>query len=342
VRTLTRRELNRALLARQLLLERAPLALPQALERVCGIQAQYAPSMYFGLWSRLDGFEPAALTAALHAREVVQATLMRVTIHLVSARDLRPMAAAVREARRALWLRSWKEPGAEAMADAARMLAERLREGPLPRREVEALIGKEEARAVGLWVDLVRVPPSGTWERRRADLYGLAEDWVGPPDVDEREAVDHLVRRYLEAFGPAAKRDAAAWSGVAQLDFAWDRVRTVSYRDEKGRELLDLPGRPLPPADTPLPPRFVGSWDQALLAYADRDRIIPPEILPLQLTLSGAQTVLVDGRVAASWTIEDGRMVITPHADFPKEPVREEALRTARFLEARPEVVFSA
>ena len=134
----------------------------------------------------------------------------------------------------------------------------------------------------------------------------------------------------------------SSWAGVAQSDFNVDGVETVSYRDEKGRVLLDLPSRPLPPADTPLPPRFVGSWDQALLAYADRDRIIPPEILPLQLTLSGAQTVLVDGRVAASWTIEEGRMVITPHADFPREAVREEALRTARFLEARPEVAFSA
>ena len=125
VRTLTRRELNRALLARQLLLERAPLALPEALERVGGIQAQYAPSMYFGLWSRVAGFGPAALTAALEAREVVQGTLMRVTIHLVSPRDYWPLAVAVREARRALWLRAWKEPGAEAMAAAARTLAAR-------------------------------------------------------------------------------------------------------------------------------------------------------------------------------------------------------------------------
>jgi len=148
-----------------------------------------------------------------------------------------------------------------------------------------------------------------------------------------------VLARYLEAFGPAAKRDVAAWSGVAQSDVAWERVETVSYRDEKGRELLDVPGRALPPADTPLPPRFVGSWDQALLAYADRDRIIPPEILPLQLTLSGAQTVIVHGRVAASWIVEDGRIVITPHADLPRAAVREEALRVARFVEARPEVV---
>ena len=124
MRTLTRRELNRALLARQLLLERSDAPLPDALERVCGIQAQYAPSMYFGLWSRLRDFAPATLTRALEASEVVQGTLMRVTIHLVSPRDYWPFASAVRDARRALWLRAWKEPDTAAMAEAARTLHE--------------------------------------------------------------------------------------------------------------------------------------------------------------------------------------------------------------------------
>src|SRR4029079_11234293 len=122
MRTLTRRELNRALLARQLLLERPDAALPDALERVCGIQAQYAPSMYFGLWSRLQNFEREQLTSALEQGTVVQGTLMRVTIHLVSPADYRPFAVAVREARRTLWLRAWKEPGADEMTAAAATL----------------------------------------------------------------------------------------------------------------------------------------------------------------------------------------------------------------------------
>jgi len=215
VRTLTRRELNRALLARQLLLERAPLALPEALERVGGIQAQYAPSMYFGLWSRVEGFEPAALTAALEAREVVQGTLMRVTIHLVSPRDYWPLAVAVREARRALWLRAWKEPGADEMAAAARTLAAALGGGALPRKEVEALVGKPAARGIHLWLDIVRVPPSGTWGRRRADLFGAAADWLPAAEEPAPDAAaDHLVRRYLEAFGPASRKDVQSFTGL--------------------------------------------------------------------------------------------------------------------------------
>ena len=137
------------------------------------------------------------------------------------------------------------------------------------------------------FLPLVQLPPAGPLSRQRAERGSCS------PAPLRDAAADVVFTRYLEAFGPAAKRDISSWAGVAQSDFTID-IETVSYRDEKGRELLDLPGRPLPPADTPLPPRFVGSWDQALLAYADRDRIIPPEILPLQLTLSGAQP--------SSWT----------------------------------------
>ena len=189
MRTLSQRQLNRALLARQGLLERAELPLPRALEQSAGIQAQYAPSMYIALWSRLEHFARDSLTAALEQRAVVQATLLRVTIHLVSPRDFWPFALATRAARRTLWLRATPDPpSAQAMAAAARTLQRRLaRGGQLRRSEIEQLVGKQRARGVGLWLDLVRLPPSGTWERRRADLFGLAEDWVGAPDVDVRE-----------------------------------------------------------------------------------------------------------------------------------------------------------
>src|SRR5829696_813959 len=216
-RALSTGELNRALLARQLLLDRGTAPLPRALERVGGIQAQYAPSMYVGLWSRLDGLAREQLKRALERRAVVQGTLMRVTIHLVSRADYWPIALATREQRRAAWRRPRPGIAEEAMAEAARLLRERLQGGDeLQRTEIEALVGKERAPAVGLWLDLVRVPPSGTWERRRADRYALAEDWIGPPppDLTAEDGVDLLVRRRLGGFGPASVAAIAGWAGL--------------------------------------------------------------------------------------------------------------------------------
>ncbi len=175
-RTLTRRELNRALLARQHLLERTEATVPRALERLGGLQAQYAPSMYIGLWSRLVDFPRESLTRLLERGTVVQATLMRVTIHLVARRDFWPFALATRDARRKLWLTSRRGAlSQDDMAEAAEILRPRLADGPLRRTDIEQLVGNERASSVGLWIDLVRVPPAGTWARRRADLYGLAE-----------------------------------------------------------------------------------------------------------------------------------------------------------------------
>ena len=151
-----------------------------------------------------------------------------------------------------------------------------------------------------------------------------------------------MLSRYLAAFGPASRRDVAAWAGVAQRDFAeaWARLDTVAHRDEQGTELFDLPGQPLPPASTPLPVRLLAHWDQPLLAYADRERIIPPEVRPLKLTLSGEPAVTVDGRVAASWNVErEGdavRLRVTPHIEIrraARAEIRAEAERTARFCE---------
>jgi Winged helix DNA-binding domain len=329
VRTLTRRELNRALLARQLLLERAPLPLPEALERLCGIQAQYAPSMYFGLWSRLRDFEPHALTSALERREVVQGTLMRVTIHLVSPRDYRPFAVAVREARRALWLRAWKEPDADAMAEAASALRAALgARGALPRKEVEALIGKPATRGIHLWLDIVRVPPSGTWERRRADLFGAAEDWLpngSEPDPDA--AMDHLVRRYLTAFGPASRKDVQSFTGLSltALKPVIERVATARYEDEDGGELLDVSGAPLPDGDTPAPPRLLPTWDATLLVHARRTGLLPERFRPLIFHTRNPQsnpTFLVDGEVAGTWKLDNDGFSAEPFERVPATAMR--------------------
>jgi len=183
---------------------------------------------------------------------------------------------------------------------------------------------------------LVQLPPAGHWDDRRRPAFV-----VDPrPRPDPAEAAALVLSRYLDAFGPASRRDVAAWAGVAQRDFAaaWERLETVTYRDEAGTELHDLPGRPLPPATTPLPVRLLAHWDQPLLAYADRERILAPAVQALKLTLSGDPTVTVDGRVAASWALERegdvARLAVTPHVELARgarAEIREEALRTVRF-----------
>jgi hypothetical protein len=338
VRTLSQRELNRALLARQLLLERGRMPLPRALERVGGIQAQYAPSMYIGLWSRLEGLERDALTGALERRSVIQATLMRSTIHLVSKADFWPLALATRAARRESWRRSLIDaPSPRAMATAARRLRAAL-DGPLTRKEIEALLGKSTARAVGLWIDLVRVPPSGTWERRRADLYAAAEDWLGPPpDVDDPAA--HLVRRYLAAFGPAAPKDVANFTGLppAELRPLFDRLELRRFRSEDGAALLDVPRAPLPDPETPAPPRFLPTWDATLLVHARRTGLLSEEHRRRIFTVRTPHsfpTFLVDGRVAGTWRYEDGAIRLDPFGPLDaatRRELRQEADRLAEF-----------
>ena len=211
-RVLTQRELNRALLARQLLLEPTRLPLPRAVERMGCVQSQYAPSTYVGLWSRVAGLERDAVTRALERRTLVQGTLMRNTIHVVSRRDYWPLAIAIREERRA-WSQRVQKPDERELRRAAERLRRFLAGGPRRQREIQ------EAGlwlpGIGLWTNLVRVPPCGTWERRRADLFGLAEEWVGPePELSELDAREHLVRRYLGAFGPAPRTDIADWAGM--------------------------------------------------------------------------------------------------------------------------------
>ena len=330
-RVLAERELNRALLARQMLLERAPVAIPRALERMGGLQAQYAPSMYVGLWSRMEGFERHALTRALERRSVVQGTLMRSTIHLVSARDYWPLALAVERARRDWWLKANRDGlRARDMSTAARRLRPRFAGGALRRGEIEQLIGKLQAAGVGHWLHIVRAPPSGTWERRRADLYALAEDWLGPPEVDQDDAVDHTVRRYLGGFGPATLADVANWAGVPTTVVApaLERLRLRRFASEEGEELVDLPRAPLPDPDTPAPVRLLGTWDAILLAHARRANVLPERFRDRVFHVRMPQSVttfLVDGSVAGTWRYEDGRVTLDPF-----EPLDRATLRALR------------
>lgn len=316
-RVLTQRALNRALLARQLLLERATSSIPDVVERVGGLQTQYAPSGYVGLWTRLAGFRREALTAALEDRSVIQATLIRTTIHMVSRREFWPYAMGVRQARRA-W--AFRTPGAalgeaEMIAKADRMRAA-LSDGPRTVRELGEL-GAGFVGNLGLWVDLVRVPPAGTWERRRADRLALAEDWVGPPDVSETDGLRHLVRAYLGAFGPAPWRDIASWAGIPVTDArrGGGGLALVRYRDEDGRELIDLPDAPLPDPGTPAPVRFLPHWDPSLLVHARRTGLLPEPYRPRVFSSRNpfsVGTYLVDGRVVGGWSVRDGRVVLDP------------------------------
>jgi hypothetical protein len=335
MRTLTRLELNRALLARQRLLERARMPLPRALDAIGGIQAQYAPSMYVGLWSRVEGFERGALTAALERRSVVQATLMRMTIHLVSRRDYWPLALAVRAARRQSWLRTRPSPvAAEAMEEAARTLRAALDEaGTLSRKEIEALLGKDRAHGAGMWIDLVRVPPSGTWERRRADLFAAASDWIGEPDP-AGDPVEHLVRRYLAGFGPASFKDVVSFTGLPPTTL---RPVVDGMRLRRFGDLLDLPRAPLPDPETPAPPRFLPTWDATLLVHARRTGVLPEELRPRVFSIKNPQSVpvfLLDGQVAGAWRFADGRVELDEWRRLDaaeRRALRDEADRLAAF-----------
>jgi hypothetical protein len=321
-RILTERELNRALLARQLLLQRGRGSLPKALERIGGIQAQYAPSMYVGLWTRLDGFQRRKLDRALERRAVVQGTLLRSTIHLVCPGDWWRWAKAIRDHRRESWLKYHRDLSARELATAARKVRSRLTEGPATRAELQELIGKGSAgvNGISLWLDLVRIPPSGTWERRRADLYALAEEWLGPdPGADQDDATADLVRSYLRGFGPAAPAEIADWAGLAPKRVAatLEQMNLRRFRDRDGKELVDLPRAPLPDPDTPAPVRFLPVWDATLLAHARRTQILPEEHRSRVFNVRTPQstnTFLVDGQVAGTWRYEKGKVVTEPFA----------------------------
>lgn len=338
-RVLTQRELNRALLARQLLLERAKAPIPKALDRIGGIQAQYAPSMYIGLWSRIEGFERDQLTRGLERGTVVQGTLMRATIHLVSKSDYWPFAAGIRTDQREWWLRVHGRgtDTAELKAD-GRKVRRAMAGKTLGRIELEDVLGKRLGLS-GLALDLVRVPPSGTWERRRADLYALAEDWVGPEDSKPEDGIQHLVRRYLQGFGPARATEIADWAGlnVTTIRPALERLSLRRFQDGQGKELFDLPRAPLPDPDTPAPVRFFPVWDATLLVHARRTEILPEEYRPRVFNVKtphSANTFLVDGQVAGTWRHDKGRVNLEPFGRLPKavrKELDEEAERLAAF-----------
>jgi hypothetical protein len=329
VRVLTERELNRALLARQGLLDPLDDPLPRVLERVAGIQAQYAPSMYVGLWSRMRSFERDALTTALQNRTVVQGTLLRGTIHLVSREDYWPFAVAVRQE-----LREWfgnvtkGDPPAAELDQAASTVRRALRSGPLKQAEIDELVGRRARGGINMMLDLVRIPPSGTWERRRADLHADAEGWLGRPAISTEDAQVAIVRRYLGGFGPATAAEIANWAGlpVRTVAAALGEIEHVIYASEDGSTLVDLPDGPLPSPRIPVPPRFLPTWDSTLLVHARRTQILPEEhrvkVFSTK-TPHSVPTFLVDGSVAGTWRYQDGRITLTEFDPLPRRVRRD-------------------
>jgi winged helix DNA-binding protein len=344
--TLTAARLNRAVLARQLLLERADLALPAAVERVAGLQTQYAPSGYVGLWSRVRGVERAQVTAALEAGEIVQGWVMRCTIHMVSAADYPPLTEAVREPRREWFRRAYgpRLAGLD-MPAVAGLVRGYLADGPLKQAEIQRRLTaeglpKEAWAGVQLWVDLVRHPSAGTWERPRAHVYALAGPALAPdPPLDVDASRDLLARRYLAAFGPASVKDAASFCGwsITETRAVLARLDLRRFADESGGELVDLPDGELPPPDVPAPVRFLGQWDAVLLGHAKRAQVLPDEhrskVFHTRMPQS-VRTFLVDGRVAGTWTPEGGGVAWEPFAPLDEarsRAVEEEAERLTAF-----------
>lgn len=348
---LSARVLNRTLLARQELLERRlddPIA---AMESMGGIQTQYAPAGYIGLWSRMLRFERSMLTRLLKQRRAIQGTLVRATIHTVSAADYWPMVAGVGRVNREWYARvQAREIGETDLPAVAAAIREELAVGPLRIADLRARI---EARGfpsgaaawAATWVPMVRVPPSGTWERRRADLYALADQWL-PPErpISEDEGIAHLVRRYLGAFGPAALRDIASWMGlnVGQMRPVADAMELWPYRDEAGRSLVDLPDAEILAGGEPAPPRFLPVWDATLLVHARRTQILPEEYRPLVFntkTPHSVNTFLLDGQVAGAWRWEGGEIGVEPYralSTAERAALEEEAHGLAE-LHAAPE-----
>ena len=268
---------------------------------------------------------------------------MRVTIHMVSARDYWPLTEAIRQERREWWLKAARRQViAEQIPKVARRVRALLANGPRTREELTKELGIDSTtwNGVGMWLDLVRVPPSGTWERRSANLFGLAEDWLGPSDATPDEGLELLVRRYLGGFGPASRRDVASFTGLSPstLEPVIGRLGLRRFRDESGGELLDVLRAPLPDPGTPAPVRFLPTWDATLLVHARRTQILPERHRSRVFdtkTPHSVPTFTVDGQVAGTWREEKGGVRIEPFERLSREvrrEVDEEAERLRAFL----------
>jgi Winged helix DNA-binding domain len=306
--TLTTLALNRTLLARQLLVKRSRLPVLETLAHLVGMQAQVPTSPYVGLWSRLSGFRHAHLGDLITARQAVRIALMRNTLHLVTADD----CLAIRPVVQRLLARAYKQADQtkiSAMIAAGRAIVEA---EPRTNVEIGRLLKKQFPRhdpmvlgyTIRDHVALVQIPPRGLWGASCPPILTSAESWLGRP-LSASSKPDQVIVRYLQAFGPASVADMQAWSGLAGLKGDIERLRPSLrvHRDEQGRELFDVPGGRISRAAVPAPVRFLPEYDNVLVAFADRSRIIPPAHRVRVMTQLGRPPVLVDGFVGAFWRV---------------------------------------
>ncbi|WP_155358395.1 winged helix DNA-binding domain-containing protein [Acrocarpospora macrocephala] len=351
---LTLRELNRATLARQLLLRRSDMGVVAALEHLVGLQAQTPHSWYVGLWSRLAGFRAEQAADLLLGRDAVRIAVMRSTIHFVTARDavwLRPLVQVVIErSTNGAFGKHLKDIDREALTKDGRELVESAPRTPseLGKLLAERWPGRDPAalyQAIRMWLPLVQVPPRGVWGRSGATSHTTTDAWLGRPLATDATP-DELVLRYLAAFGPASVKDIQTWCGLTRLAEVTTRLgdRLIRFRDEQGQELFDLPDAPRPPADTPAPIRFLYDYDNLLLSHADRTRFITPEYFRQGFTDNGPMPsiILIDGFTGAHWRITRQRRTATLHIKpfAPLAPadvaaIEEEGARLLAFTEPR-------
>ncbi|MET7601955.1 winged helix DNA-binding domain-containing protein [Streptomyces avermitilis] len=338
---LTPRALNRATLDRQLLLRRAPLSAKVAVEHLLGLQAQNVKPPYYALAARLDRFSPEALSRLMADREVVRIVTMRSTIHTHTADDcltLRPLVQAARDRELNYFRKGLAGVDLDRLTAVSRELVEaaprtmkQLREALLvewPNADPQSLAVAARCR-----LPLVQVTPRGLWGRSGQVALTTAEHWLGRP-AEPAPAPDSTVLRYLAAFGPASVKDMQTWAGLTRLRDAFERLRPqlVTFRDENGVELFDLPDAPRPAADTPAPPRFLPEFDNLLLSHADRSRVVPADLKGR--TWAGNQaycTLLVDGFLAGVWRLDEDALTIEPFGTLTRaqrQEVVQEAERT--------------
>jgi Winged helix DNA-binding domain len=326
----TLRELNRATLARQLLLERKRIAPVALVERLVGMQAQWPSAPYVGIWTRATGFRREALERELARGAVVKATVMRQTLHLVTPRDYGVVRAAMSENNF-----PWETAAVKKVARRVRAFAAA---GPVTTAEALARLQLDARtwRAARSAAHLVHHHETALWNARPEGRFVALDE---PDPHVPVEARAEMLRRYLAAFGPSTRKDINAWSmmHMPEIDAALELLDLRRFRDEQGRELLDVPRAPLPDADTPAPVRFLPKWDNVLLAHSDRSRILPHPHRKLIIGKNGdvAQTFLVDGFVAGTWRLENGRVDLEPLAKLSRatrSELEDEAANLEAFL----------
>ena len=347
---LSPRALNRALLARQHLVARIDLPAVEAVEQLVGLQAQVPANPYVALWSRLEAFRPEQLSDAFEERRVVRISVMRSTIHLVSADDclvLCPLTQPVLDAELARHPEFGPVLRGVDLAPVFEVARRLLDDGPQSLAHLRAALGERFPRpdagalayACRCKLALVQVPPRGLWGRSARPAYATAESWLGRPLV-ERPSLDEVVLRYLGAFGPATAADVATWSRLTGLAAVLERLRPrlETFRDERGRELFDLLDAPRPGESVPAPVRFLPEYDNVLLSHADRSRMVRAGVREgLAGRIEGLNhgSVLVDGFFTGMWRPEGTELVVRLGARLSKRAsaaVVAEGRRLLRFL----------